>query len=155
MKKNNKGFSLVELIVVVLIMGILAVALTPQVLKWVERSRISTDRALMDSLVSNAQTALTNEGAYNRVKAEGAIFKFGNTGDATYTKNPSGAPTDNTFSDKFAEYCGYANWAAMDGDVHTKIAANEITIVITTEGKVTGSYHATSASTTEIFVPDT
>ncbi|MCI5848904.1 MAG: type II secretion system GspH family protein, partial [Lachnoclostridium sp.] len=34
-KKNNKGFSLVELIVVVLIMAIIAVALAPQVMKWV------------------------------------------------------------------------------------------------------------------------
>ena len=43
MKKDNKGFSLVELIVVVLIMGILAVALTPQVLKWVNNSRVAND----------------------------------------------------------------------------------------------------------------
>jgi type IV pilus assembly protein PilA len=42
-KMNNKGFSLVELIVVVLIMAIIAVALAPQVMKWVENSRKSTD----------------------------------------------------------------------------------------------------------------
>ena len=42
-KMNNKGFSLVELIVVVLIMAIIAVALAPQVMKWVENSRKSND----------------------------------------------------------------------------------------------------------------
>lgn len=42
-KKNNKGFSLVELIVVILIMAIIAVALAPQVMKWVDESKISAD----------------------------------------------------------------------------------------------------------------
>ena len=42
-KKNNKGFSLVELIVVVLIMGIIAVALAPQVMKWVGTARTNSD----------------------------------------------------------------------------------------------------------------
>lgn len=44
-KKNNKGFSLVELIVVILIMAIIAVALAPQVMKWVDESRVSADNS--------------------------------------------------------------------------------------------------------------
>lgn len=43
-KRDNKGFSLVELIVVILIMAVIAVALAPQVMKWVGRSKVSTDR---------------------------------------------------------------------------------------------------------------
>lgn len=42
-KMNNKGFSLVELIIVVAIMAILLVILTPQYLKYVEKSGNSTD----------------------------------------------------------------------------------------------------------------
>lgn len=42
-KMNNKGFSLVELIIVIAIMAILIVVLAPQYLKYVERSRNSTD----------------------------------------------------------------------------------------------------------------
>lgn len=45
LKKNNKGFSLVELIVVILIMAIIAVALAPQVMKWVDESRVSADNS--------------------------------------------------------------------------------------------------------------
>ena len=43
MKKNNKGFSLAELIVVVLILGILAVAITPQVMNWIDKSKVAKD----------------------------------------------------------------------------------------------------------------
>lgn len=51
-KMNNKGFSLVELIIVVAIMAVLVVALAPQYLKYVEKSRNSTD-------VNNATAVVT------------------------------------------------------------------------------------------------
>lgn len=42
-KMDNKGFSLVELIIVIAIMVILVAVLAPQYLKYVEKSRVSTD----------------------------------------------------------------------------------------------------------------
>lgn len=66
-KKNNKGFSLVELIVVVLIMAIIAVALAPQVMKWVNESRKSADASTYDSVVAAAQDALADEEVWNEV----------------------------------------------------------------------------------------
>lgn len=42
-KLNNKGFSLVELIIVIAIMAVLIGVLAPQYLKYVERSRESAD----------------------------------------------------------------------------------------------------------------
>ena len=55
---DNKGFSLVELIVVVLIMGILTVGLTPQVLKWVTNARKANDLNYMHSLEAAVSYAL-------------------------------------------------------------------------------------------------
>jgi type IV pilus assembly protein PilA len=43
MKKNNKGFSLVELIIVIAIMAVLVGVLAPQFIKYVEQSRRSKD----------------------------------------------------------------------------------------------------------------
>lgn len=59
-RKNNKGFSLVELIVVVLIMGIIAVALAPQVMKWVGKSKESTDTSNAAAIKSSVQAALAD-----------------------------------------------------------------------------------------------
>lgn len=54
MKKsmNNKGFSLVELIIVIAIMAVLVGLLAPQYLKYVNNSKVSTD-------ISNAQEIAT------------------------------------------------------------------------------------------------
>ena len=63
MKKNNKGFSLVELIIVIAIMAILAGALAPALIKYINKSRKSTDIQNADSLRTAIQTALSNPDA--------------------------------------------------------------------------------------------
>ena len=49
--KDNKGFSLVELIIVIAIMAVLTALLAPQFLKYVEKARIERDRANIQAVV--------------------------------------------------------------------------------------------------------
>ena len=67
-KLNNKGFSLVELIIVMAIMAILVGAVAPQVFKYVERAREAKDLQLVNTAFTAVQTAvLSSEVAVEKV----------------------------------------------------------------------------------------
>ena len=55
---GNKGFSLVELIIVIAIMAILVGVLAPNLLKYVERSRVSADTQVADTVRTALMTAM-------------------------------------------------------------------------------------------------
>ncbi len=55
--KNNKGFSLVELIIVIAIMAILVGVMAPQLIKYIEKTNESADTQLCDTLRSALTTA--------------------------------------------------------------------------------------------------
>ena len=63
MKKNNKGFSLVELIIVIAIMAILAGALAPALIKYINKSRRSAHISNADTIRTACQTAMSDEDA--------------------------------------------------------------------------------------------
>lgn len=61
-QKNNKGFSLVELIVVIAIMAVLVGVLAPQFIKYVERSRQSTDLQNVEELKNAVEVEAADDG---------------------------------------------------------------------------------------------
>ncbi len=79
-KMSNNGFSLVELIVVILIMAIIAVALAPQVMKWVSNSKITADQNAAGNLKSAVQTAVAAyEANGNNITSDITYYINGNT----------------------------------------------------------------------------
>ncbi len=82
-KKRNKGFSLVELIVVILIMAVLAVALAPQVMKWVGNARRARDWHNYEQMVSIVQEAITYSGVYEEVNSDSEITLTIQSGENT------------------------------------------------------------------------
>ena len=80
-KKNNKGFSLVELIVVVLIMGIIAVALAPQVMKWVGTARTNSDKNTEKDIKSAVNIAVADyQSQGGTISTSGISFDVTSTG---------------------------------------------------------------------------
>ena len=97
-KNNNKGFSLVELIVVIAIMAVLVGVLAPTLIGNIEKSRESKDLQNLDSIRQAAVNALSNEAAY------AAAVPASGTADKTYTGASSGGAlsiTGDAFASEF------------------------------------------------------
>lgn len=84
--KNNKGFSLVELIIVIAIMAILIGVLAPQYIKYVEKSRRSADEDSAESLLETAHVMISDEEWFQALDA-GCTISFSN--DGVQTSNSS------------------------------------------------------------------
>lgn len=106
-KGNNKGFSLIELIIVVAIMAILIGILAPQYLRFVERSRQSADRQNVDEIVRAieiwaADTEIpTGKTALTVDATTGTTVTLSHTASSTWTVSGTNA---NAFTDAFEDY---------------------------------------------------
>lgn len=90
-KLGNKGFSLVELIVVIAIMAVLVGVLAPTLIRNVEKSRESKDAQNVDQIKSALEVALQKEDAY-----ASAVPATGATAATAITINASGVVVSNT-----------------------------------------------------------
>ncbi|MBD5096954.1 MAG: type II secretion system protein [Lachnospiraceae bacterium] len=78
-KTNNKGFSLVELIIVIAIMAILAGAIAPALIRYIDKSRKSNDVSAAKTIKTAVETAMANEVTYELLTS-GTADSDGNTG---------------------------------------------------------------------------
>ncbi len=65
--KKNKGFSLVELIIVIAIMAVLIAVLAPQYIKYVEKSRKAKDDKLAEEILELANVIAADEDYFGKV----------------------------------------------------------------------------------------
>jgi prepilin-type N-terminal cleavage/methylation domain-containing protein len=73
---ENKGFSLVELIVVIAIMAVMAAVLAPSLLGYVERSRAQKDDSAMGELTNSIKLALADQDVFDECLAYTAKNNF-------------------------------------------------------------------------------
>jgi type IV pilus assembly protein PilA len=95
-KMNNKGFSLVELIIVIAIMAVLIGVLAPQYLKYVERSRVSTDVTNAQEIAAAVSAAIADGTVLTSDTVTNLVTKVDNLSDVK-TKSTKGAGKDQTF----------------------------------------------------------
>lgn len=62
-KKDNKGFSLVELIIVIAIMAILVGIVGTQVIPYINKSKVAKDQQVLNSISTAAVAAYSENGA--------------------------------------------------------------------------------------------
>jgi len=79
-KMNNKGFSLIELIIVIAIMAILVAIIAPNLTKYLGKSKKNTDKKNADEIASNIQTAITNYNLDNDTLLSSVTLTWGANG---------------------------------------------------------------------------
>lgn len=80
-KKNNKGFSLVELIVVIAIMAVLMVVLAPAMLRYVEKTRVQKDQSAVSEVINAVNLAASEEAIADKIVDDATITVEPNTGE--------------------------------------------------------------------------
>lgn len=78
-KKNNKGFSLVELIVVIAIMAVLMVVLAPAMLRYVEKTRVQKDESAVSEVINAVNLALSEEAINEATKENDTVLVSSNS----------------------------------------------------------------------------
>jgi len=133
-KKNNKGFSLIELIIVITIMAILTALIAPQLLRYVEQSRVAKDLSSIDEVYRAIQISLADE----------TIFKATTTGNTVTFKNGT---TDNTSTLT-------ASTGALATDLHKTLGGKLDTTVVTLNTALVSNTYKGKTITFTITITD-
>lgn len=73
--KNNKGFSLIELIIVIAIMAVLVAIIAPNLTKYLGSSKKSTDKKNADELAAQVQNCISD---FESTDGNGYVSSGGN-----------------------------------------------------------------------------
>lgn len=112
---RNKGFSLVELIIVIAIMAILAGALAPALIKYIAKSRRSTDVSNAQTIAAAVTNALSVEKAYDEATP----------GDYTVNTDGTQLGTANAFTSEVTSQLGTSTFKPKyDKDKQFTITVN-------------------------------
>jgi prepilin-type N-terminal cleavage/methylation domain-containing protein len=82
-KKKNQGFSLVEMVVVVLILGILAVTVTPQIMNWINKAKVGKDEAYAGEIATVVEMLALEHIGENDLDSNEAVYTLTNTVEKT------------------------------------------------------------------------
>lgn len=128
--QSKKGFTLVELIVVIAILAILAAVLIPAINGWVQKAGVSAAKNNASTVKSAASIMFTEAESGEATKADGTEVTVDTSKGITITKAAKATPTSTTTN---------------AADVFNKLATNiptddTFTITVSSQGTISGTY---------------
>lgn len=136
-ENEEKGFSLVELIIVMAIMAILVGVVASQVIPYMEKSRQSKDQQQISSLATSMVSAIAQDDSFDlATEAATKDIKF------ELSKKNLTDGTSATIESTFAELCGQADTDAVVTKVKSKFTSkkasgNKLYVTLKADGSVT------------------
>ena len=141
-KMNNKGFSLIELIIVIAIMAVLVAIIAPNLTKYLGKSKQQTDKTNLEEIKNQVKNCISD--AATQQKSDGSdILPQATDGTAavyTITKaatGPAVATTTNADAD-FAKLL--QDVLDKDTTIASKASPAKKSIVVTITGSASGGY---------------
>lgn len=127
LNKNNEGFSLIELIIVIAIMAVLVAVIAPSLSKYLGTSKKSTDDKNIDEVVAQVKNCIADATVQNISGLNG-----------TYTLTGTGSGTG-TCAGANANFAALIATALADCDTRQK-SGTSTSITITLTGDDTNGY---------------
>ena len=153
-KKDNKGFTLVELVIVVAILAILVGILAPQYTKYVEKSRKAADASNLENLVTAFKTAASDgtedipAGTYTITigvdKANTGVSVANADGGSDSATTVEGLLNGFAGSDWKNTTLKSKKWTTTQGSTTEKVLTTiSATLVLSNDGSIAVSYNPT------------
>ena len=133
MKTTKKGFTLIELIVVIAIIGVLAAILVPSMLGYVRKSKISSANSTASSIYKAINSAIT--------EIDEAGGDIGGTVPISYSNGSwtDFSPSANNFGSKVENF--FKDISKVDGDIKARVEDGScIAVAVETDATYTGTY---------------
>ena len=155
--KNSKGFSLIELIIVIAIMAILVGVMAPLLIHYIEKTNVSSDYQLADTVCTAITYSIVDAKVVEDPNSQTDLQNM-DAGEV----NINSLRVDSVLMDSIKEYTGLSNPSNVTNYVRSKHGTGCACMITTKNGQVrvtftetdcTGKKDTTSGSTTnDIFV---
>ena len=145
-KLDNKGFSLIELIIVIAIMAILIGIVGTQVVPYIEKSKQAKDQQVLSSVLTNATTAFASNAESYDSSSTHTFNVGGDCSTATKVsdefKTLSGFNTDQDFKDKMTSKAG----KSISAVTITRDTNGVVTVEVTVDAAYEGIFDVLSST---------
>ena len=140
-RKNNKGFTLVELIIVIAIIAILTAVAAPQYIKYVDKARWSKDQNIAASVLTTVEAAAidynSDEDPDNDIKGTAADAPVTVTFNATGIHAAEGSSLETALEDAFGDL---SKVVVTNTHQYQEDDSTTYTVEVDTTGAVTGAW---------------
>ena len=135
-KMNNKGFSLIELIIVIAIMAVLVAIIAPNLTKYLGKSKSQTDKTNLDEIKKQFKNAISDAATDEITDVAGTYTVTGNSVSIDTSK------TAGTGASSFVNVVK----KALDSDTNTKskVDSNKTKIQVVVSGSDSAGYTLTA-----------